>query len=73
MSLTKIIVNGKALSVKIALEMAIKALEQEPILDKMKAEIKALPRYGSTSNRYLTVYVDIYEVLSIIDKYRGGT
>lgn len=48
-------------------------IEQEPILDKMKAEIKALPRYGATSNRYLTVYVDVYEVLKIINKYRGET
>ena len=30
MSLTKVIVDGKFLSVKVALEKAIKALEQEP-------------------------------------------
>ena len=51
--------------------VAIEALKQKPILDKMKAEIKALPRYGATSSRYLTVYVDIYEVLKIINEYGG--
>ena len=41
------------------------------ILDKIRTEIKGLPRYSSNSNRYLAVYVDIYEVLKIIDKYRS--
>lgn len=62
----KPVVGGKSL------DMAIEALLQEPILDKIKAEIEQLPRYGAKfPNRYLTVHVDIYEVLSIIDKYRG--
>ena len=39
-------------------EQAIKALEQEPILDKIRAEIEAEP------------YVSKMEVLDIIDKYK---
>lgn len=63
---------GNVDEMKESVSMAIKALEQEPILDKVKAEIEQLPRYGAKfPNRYLTVHVDIYEVLSIIDKYRG--
>ena len=44
---------------KQALDMAIKALEQEPILDKIRAEIEAEP------------YVSKMEVLDIIDKYKA--
>ena len=51
-------------------EATIAYEEQESILDKIRADIKSLPRYGSNSNRYLTVYVDVYEVLKIIDKYK---
>lgn len=47
MSLTKIIVNGKALSVKTALEMAIEALRQEP----KSGHWKAVP-YNSKHGEY---------------------
>lgn len=53
-------------------EKAEKALEQEPILDKIRAEIKQLPKYGAKFlNGYFTVHIDVDEALSIIDKYRG--
>lgn len=45
-----------------ALDMAIKALEQEPILDKIRAEIIEL---RSRQN------VGVLECLDIIDKYRA--
>ena len=44
-----------------ALNMAIKALEQQPILDKIRAEIKALSGDIET----------IADVLAIIDKYKA--
>ena len=44
-----------------AKEMAIKALEQEPVLDKIRAEIEQEP------------YVSKMEVLDIIDEYRAGS
>lgn len=48
------------------------AMSQEPILDKIRAEIEQLPRYGAKFlNGYFTVHVDVDEVLQIIDKYRG--
>ena len=40
------------------LDLALKALEQEPILDKIRAEIEAEP------------YISKMEVLEIIDKYK---
>lgn len=44
---------------------AIKSLEQEPVLDKIKAEIVELPTISFNAN-------DVYkaDVLQIIDKYR---
>ena len=42
-----------------AKEMAIKALEQESVLDKIRAEIEQEP------------YVSKMEVLEIIDKYKA--
>ena len=57
---------------KEAISMAIKALEQEPILDKIRAEIEELDRYYdndyfSTNNRPMYACSD---VLQIIDKYK---
>ena len=46
----------------LAIDMAIKALEQEPILDKVRAEIVEM---RSKQN------VGVLECLDIIDKYRG--
>lgn len=54
--------KGKAVS------MAIKALDQEPVLDKIKAEIKELfkePAY------YIPNYDAYKKVLDIIDKYKA--
>ena len=42
-----------------ACEMAIEALEQEPILDKIRAEIEQEP------------YISKMEVLDILDKYKA--
>lgn len=50
--------------------MAIKALEQESVLDKIRAEIKQLPYqriFGNVSN-----YSLLDTVVEIIDKYRGA-
>lgn len=52
---------------KEALEMAIKALEQESILDKVRAEIDELDVLKFSSGE--RIYKD--EVLDIIDKYRA--
>ena len=53
-----------------ARQMAIKALEQEPVLDKIRAEIEALsnanPSYWHSGDM-----VDRDDVLEIIDKYRA--
>ena len=51
-----------------AVEMAIKALEQEPILDKIRAEIK---HYNLRPSNYPCDMISIGTVLQIIDKYRG--
>ena len=55
-----------------ALEMAIKALEQEPILDKIRAEIEKLEylNIDDGSDGY-DKYIEQYEVLKIIDKYKA--
>jgi len=53
--------------------MAIKALEQEPVLDKMRAEIEELDRYYD--NDYFSAnncpMYKCNEVLLIIDKYKA--
>lgn len=48
------------------LDLAIKALEQEPVLDKIRAEIIQMPTISFNAN-------DIYkaDVLAIIDKYKA--
>lgn len=56
---------------KEALDMAIKALEQEPILDKIRAEIEHVkdnPLFGMVSNDTM-----LEVVLEIIDKYKAGS
>lgn len=56
-----------------ALEIAIEALEQEPILDKIRAEIEELDRYYD-NDYFSTNNCPMYkcnEVLLIIDKYRS--
>lgn len=51
-----------------ALDMAIKALEQEPVLDKIRAEILFLDDVDYDFEGY---YKAITDALKIIDKYRG--
>ena len=62
---------------KQTLEMAIKALEQESILDKIRTEIKALSpeptAYDVVDGNHVkdAVWETIADVLRIIDKYKG--
>lgn len=51
-----------------ALEMAIKVLEQEPILDKIRTEIEQIT---DTMGVSYNPYVSKIDVLQIIDKYRA--
>ena len=56
-----------------AFDMAIKALEQEPVLDKMRAEIEELDIYYD-NDYFSTNNCPMYkcnEVLLIIDKYKA--
>ena len=53
-----------------ALQMAIKALEQEPILDKIRAEIEALPN-ANPSYTHTCDVVDREDVFDIIDEYKA--
>lgn len=50
-----------------AYDVAIKALEQEPILDKIRAEIEHLTYYWCEVNPRTV----IDDVLQIIDKYKA--
>ena len=60
-----------------ALDIAIKALEQEPILDKIRAEIKALSpeptAYDVVDGNPVkdAIWETLIEVDKIIDKYKG--
>ena len=51
-----------------AIEMAIKALEQEPILGKIRAEIESLERFEIRGEK--TPLINGDNVLQIIDKYK---
>ena len=51
-------------------ETIIKALEQHPILDKIRAEIKEVQTYKMFEGED-TVYVERKDVLAIIDKYKA--
>lgn len=53
-----------------ACEMAIKALEQEPVLGKIRAEITKLQTYKMFYGED-TVYVERDDVLEIIDRYKA--
>jgi hypothetical protein len=44
---------------------------QEPILDKIKAEIEALPKTYPFVN-HIDMYVKVSDVTKIIDKYKAG-
>ena len=55
-----------------SLDMAIKALEQEPILDKIRAEIKKLQKMCDKNNLNLMAQYSAFGmVLDILDKYKG--
>ena len=58
--------------IKEALSVAIKALKQEPVLDKIRAEIEQLrlhkAQFITSDNK---VCIDSQEVLNIIDKYKS--
>jgi hypothetical protein len=53
---------------KVAFNMAIEALEQEPVLDKIRAEIEGLQTYCLYS---YTDLIERHEVFEIIDKYKA--
>lgn len=57
------------------IQMAIKALEEESVLDKalnrIKAEIEALPKTYPFVN-HIDMYVKEDDVRRIIDKYKAG-
>ena len=56
-----------------ALDIAIKALEQEPMLDKIRAEI--IEKYWGCDicnyNGHFNIRGDINDILQIIDKYKA--
>lgn len=59
-----------------AIDMAIKSLEQENVLDEMfeniKTEIDFIPAYGAKfADGSINVHVSKKDVLQIIDKYSG--
>ena len=60
--------NDKCIDWIEALNLAIKTLEQEPILDKIRAEVEA---YQSDAFYPDDVMMNRRMVLEIIDKYRG--
>ena len=51
---------------KVAFDMAIKALEQEPVLDKISAEIEEAALDDANGSKFIF----INRVNQIIDKYR---
>jgi hypothetical protein len=52
-----------------ALNMAIKALKQKSVLDKIKAEIKEMTPTFHNSDWSITDLVSISEVIKLIDKH----
>jgi hypothetical protein len=55
-----------------ALNMAMKELEQEPVLDKIRAEIEKVFCMSVVTNELRTPMEVKTEILQIIDKYRGS-
>ena len=51
--------------------LPFKPLEQEPVLDKIRAEIEKLPTYDKTYQGIITAYGIKQDVLEIIDKYKA--
>jgi hypothetical protein len=58
-----------------AKDMAIKALEQEPILDKVRAEMfEEMLSHSGTGEEVIQAYADgLKKGLEIIDKYKAET
>lgn len=54
------------------IELADKALEQGPVIDKVRAEIEKLQTYKMFIGDEET-YVERDDVLAIIDKHKGGS
>lgn len=54
-----------------ALDMAIKALEHEPNLDKIRAEIKGMTPTYHNHDWSITDLVPMSEVLKLVDKYNA--
>jgi hypothetical protein len=53
-----------------AFKMAIEALEQEPVLDKIRSEIQENINYNKKMN-YQGIVAGLLLTLAIIDKYKG--
>ena len=60
---------GRSTMVNTALDMAIKALEQSPILDKVRDEIMDTGAYEQEVNGNTDFLKSINYCLSVIDKY----
>lgn len=60
----------RAIHISEALDMAIQALEQQSVLDKIRAEIMKLQTYKMFEGED-TVYVERDDALAIIDKYKA--
>lgn len=57
------------------IDYAIEALEQDSILDKIRAEIEELPKTYPFVNHHIDMYVKavkVSDVTKIIDKYKAG-
>ena len=63
--------NGNVTPYLIGTTTDIKALEQEPILDKIRAEIKNLKRFEIRGEK--TALINGDNVLQIIDKYKANS
>ena len=59
--------------IKEALGAAIEVLEQEPVIDKIRAEIEAEMQYHSgTGEEVIQAYADgLHNAIRIIDKYKA--
>ena len=53
------------------IKKAIKALERESMLDKLRAEIKGMTPTYHNPDWSITDLVPISEVLKLVDKYKG--
>lgn len=62
----------KKIPIKIPVDIDVfeKLISQEPVLDKIRAEVKALPNANPSYSGYIDV-VDREDVLEIIDKYKA--